>query len=121
MSDSIIRWWPKSQCTMSIASMDEAHAAIAARLKTHENIAANLRNDFRECALRAEKAEARLAEAHALICQVVARLNMGQPVELETHYNLRVWLHDHAERATDSAEPAPKDGDLIVGDMAYDD
>lgn len=44
-----------------------AYDALAARLETQENVAANLRNDFRECALRAERAEARLAEAERKI------------------------------------------------------
>ena len=33
MSDSIIRWWPKSGCTMSIDSMDDAHAKACRELR----------------------------------------------------------------------------------------
>jgi hypothetical protein len=36
-------------------------SVLKARLETQENIASNLRSDFRECAIRAERAEARLA------------------------------------------------------------
>jgi predicted RNase H-related nuclease YkuK (DUF458 family) len=32
MSDNIIRWWPKSGCTMSIESMDEAHTSLRREL-----------------------------------------------------------------------------------------
>lgn len=92
---------------------------LRARLETQENIAANLRNDFRECALRADRAEARLAAAEASLASdtvAVSALNVELKARLAEEIDARMKWEDEWQKVYAQVAKAERDAERLRED-----